>query len=59
MRKGSRYGTIVVDLDRHRVIDLLPDRTALTLSGWLERHSDVRLITRDRSTEYARGASLG
>jgi hypothetical protein len=59
IRKGSRYGTIVVDLDRHRVIDLLPDRTARTLAGWLERHSGVALVARDRSTEYARGASLG
>ncbi len=38
IRKGSRYGTIVVDLDRHRVIDLLPDPTAPTVAGWLERH---------------------
>ncbi|BAR47374.1 transposase and inactivated derivatives (plasmid) [Methylobacterium aquaticum] len=59
IRKGSRYGTIVVDLDRHRVIDLLPDRTAPTVAGWLERHSGVELVGRDRSTEYARGASLG
>jgi transposase len=59
IRKGSRYGTIVVDLDRHRVIDLLPDRTAPTVAGWLEQHSGVELVARDRSTEYARGASLG
>ena len=59
IRKGCRYGTIVVDLDRHRTIDLLPDRTATTLASWLERHSDIRVIARDRSTEYARGASLG
>ncbi len=38
IRMGSRYGTIVVDLDRHRVVDLLPDRTAPTVAGWLERH---------------------
>ncbi len=59
IKKGSRYGTIVVDLDRHRVVDLLPDRTAPTVAGWLERHSGVELVARDRSTEYARGASLG
>ncbi|MGY2052254.1 ISL3 family transposase [Methylobacterium sp. JK268] len=59
MRKGSRYGTIVVDLDRHRVIDILPDRTASTLAGWLERQSHIQVVARDRSTEYARGASLG
>lgn len=59
MRKGCRYGTIVVDLDRHRVIDLLPDRTAVTLAGWLERRPDIRVVARDRATEYARGVSLG
>ena len=51
IRKGCRYGTIVVDLDRHRTIDLLPDRTATTLAGWLERHADIRVVARDRSTE--------
>ncbi|MEN3236364.1 transposase [Methylobacterium ajmalii] len=58
-RKGSRHGMIVVDLDRHRVIDLLADRTASTVADWLERYSDVELVARDRSTEHARGASLG
>ncbi len=38
IRKGSRYGTIVVDLDRRRVVDLLPDRTAPAVAGWLARH---------------------
>ena len=59
MRKGCSYGTIVVDLDRHRVVDLLPDRTAATLAGWLGRRTGITVVARDRSTEYARGASLG
>ena len=59
MRKGCSYGTIVVVLDRHRVVDLLPDRTAATLAGWLELRTGIRVVARDRSTEYARGASLG
>ncbi len=59
MRKGCSYGTIVVDLDRHRVVDLLPDRTAATLAGWLVQRPDIKVVARDRSTEYARGASLG
>ena len=41
IRKGSRYGTIVFDLESRRIIDLLPDHTAPTLAGWLERHSGV------------------
>jgi hypothetical protein len=59
MRKGCSYGTIVVDLDCHRVVDLLPDRTAVTLAGWLEGRPGIKAVARDRSTEYARGASLG
>ena len=59
MRKGCSYGTIVSDLDRHRVVDLLPDRTAATLAGWLVQRPDIKVVARDRSTEYARGASLG
>ena len=59
LRKGETYGTILVDLERHRVVDLLPDRSAPTLADWLRRHRGVRAVARDRSTEYARGISLG
>jgi transposase len=59
MRKGRTYGTIVVDLERHRVVDLLPDRTAETLAGWLQQRPSIAVVARDRSTEYARGIALG
>jgi hypothetical protein len=58
-RKGHSYGTILVDLERHQVIDLLPDRTAQTLAAWLQAHPGVAIVTRDRSTEYARGITEG
>lgn len=58
-RRGRTYGTILVDLERHRPIDLLPDRSAEALSNWLQQHPGVEWITRDRSTEFARGASEG
>ncbi len=59
MRKGRIYGTIVVDLERRRVVDLLPDRTAETLADWLRGKPGIEIVARDRSTEYARGATLG
>src|SRR5215218_7675856 len=57
--RGRRYGTIIVDLERHRPIELLPDRSAGTLSAWLKEHPAVRIIGRDRSTEYERGIEEG
>ena len=49
----------MVDLDNHCPIDLLPDRDADTLAKWLRCHPGIKVITRDRSTEYTRGASEG
>jgi transposase len=58
-RRGRTYGTILVDLEKHRVTDLLPDRQAPTLTAWLQEHPGVEIISRDRSAEYALGARLG
>jgi transposase len=59
LRKGCRYGTLLVDLERRRRIDLLPDRTPSTLRDWLVPRPAIEVIARDRSTEYARGATEG
>jgi transposase len=58
-RKGRTYGTILVDLERHGVVDLLPDRSAKSFADWLERHPGVEVISRDRGGEYAEGAKRG
>ena len=58
-RKGQDYGTILVDLERHRVVDLLPGRSAEELAGWLAQHPTIGVISRDRSGLYAEGARLG
>ena len=57
--KGRSYGTIIVDLERHRVIDLLPDRTAATVADWLRQRPGIEVVARDRSTEYASGIASG
>ena len=43
-RKGANYGTILVDLEAHRVVDLLPDRTAETFQSWLEARPGIAII---------------
>jgi transposase len=58
-QKGRVYGTILTDGDTHDVVDLLPDRSAETVTAWLAAHPGVEVVTRDRSTEYARGVSAG
>jgi transposase len=58
-RKGQRYGTIVVDLERSDVIDLLPDRDAESVAAWLKVHPGVEVISRDRSASYAQAATEG
>lgn len=57
--RGRLYGTILVDLERRHVLDLLPDRTAETLAAWLKEHPHIKIVARDRSGEYARGILLG
>src|SRR5262249_41139309 len=55
-RKRKRDGTVIVDLDAHRIVDLLADRTSAPVESWLRGHPDICLISRDRAGEYAQAA---
>ncbi len=58
-RKGQSYGTILVDLETHRPVDLLPDKSAESFAKWLIEHPGVEIISRDRGKEYIKGATEG
>lgn len=58
-RRGVNYGTLIVDLERSAVVDVLPDRNAITLKAWLEQHPKLEIVTRDRSSEYTRAITEG
>lgn len=58
-RKGNAYGTILVDLERHRVVDLLPECSQESLTDWLRQHPGVEIATRDRSRVYREAVAKG
>lgn len=59
LKRGRTYGTVIVNLETRKSVDLLPDRSAKTLATWLESRTGIEIISRDRSTEFERGISLG
>ena len=58
-RRGKRFGTILVNLQTHKIIGLLPDREAHSVRQWLAGHPEVEIVSRDRGLVYLDAATLG
>ena len=56
-RKGLVYGSILVDMKKGNVIDLLADRETERFESWIREHTEVTLVSRDRSTNYSSAIS--
>jgi transposase len=58
-KRGHRYGTTICDLEKHRIIDILPDREAATVTAWLAEHPTISVIARDRGAGRHPGCHRG
>ncbi len=57
--RGHRYGTLIVNLDTHRPLVLLPGRDQRTLATWFRKYPEIQIVSRDRSGVYATAAREG
>jgi transposase len=58
-RRGQRFGSILVNLETHQIIEVLADREAESVKRWLARHPEVEIVSRDRGGTYVDGATWG
>ena len=56
-KRGQRYGTLICDLERHRIVDLLPDREPATLDAWLAARPEIAIVARDRGGGYGQAVA--
>lgn len=58
-KREKHYGTVIIDLESHEILDLLPDREAERVHIWLAAHPEIEIVSRDRGGAYADGAPRG
>nr|WP_258037950.1 MULTISPECIES: ISAzo13 family transposase [unclassified Streptomyces] len=53
LKGRHRYATVIIDAETGEGIDVLPDRTAQTLTTWPREHPGAQYVCRDGSATYA------
>lgn len=56
-KRGHRSGSIVCDLERREIVDVLPDREAATVETWMADHPEVEIVSRDRGGGYGQAVA--
>ena len=56
-RRNHGYGSVVCDLERRRIVALLPDREVATVEAWLAGHPGIEVLSRDRGGCYGEAAA--
>ena len=56
-RRNHRYASIICNLERRRIVTLLPDREPATAQAWFANHPTIGIIARDRGGGYGEAAA--
>ena len=59
LRKRFSYGTVMINLENHRIVDMIPSRDTNDVRKWLETFHNIKVISRDRAISYASAATNG
>jgi transposase len=57
LRRGDKYGTLLINAETRKPLDLLPDRTTQAVSPWLASHPEIQVVSRDRANSFAEAVS--
>lgn len=58
-KRGNASGTVLVDLEVHKIVDLFEGHSAEAIAQWLRQRPGLEVVTRDRSPVCREGVNNG